>query len=80
MAEKRVKKLAGNLVRTLPVAPNKFNNNSTKQYYEKNCDNFELCIWKLFKNVLSCLDTSKAPAWTEYCRNFLALTLCNPII
>ena len=31
MAEKRVKKLAGNLVRTLPVAPNKFNNNSTKQ-------------------------------------------------
>ena len=32
--------LAGNFVRKLPVALNKFNNNSTKQYYmniEKSC-------------------------------------------
>ena len=38
--------LAGTLVRKLPVALNKFNNNSTKQYYmniEKSCHNFELC-------------------------------------
>ena len=38
--------LAGTLVKKLPVALNKFNNNSTKQYYmniEKSCHNFELC-------------------------------------
>ena len=37
--------LVGKLVRKLPVALNKFNNNSTKQYYmniEKNCLNFQL--------------------------------------
>ena len=38
--------LAGNLVRKLPVALNKFKNRSTKQNYmnmEKSCHNFELC-------------------------------------
>ena len=37
--------LVGKLVRKLPVALNKFNNNSTKQYHmniEKNCHNFQL--------------------------------------
>ena len=41
--------LAGNLVRKLSVALNKFNNNSTKQNYmnvEKICHNFELCKTK----------------------------------
>ena len=39
--------LVGKLVRKLPVALNKFNSNSTKQYYmniEKSCHNLELCI------------------------------------
>ena len=38
--------LAGNLVKKLPVALNKFNNNLTKEYYmniDKICHNFELC-------------------------------------
>ena len=57
--------LAGNLVRKLPVTPNKFTNNSTKQYYinvEKNYHNFELCNETLenIKKILFCMDTSKA--------------------
>ena len=58
--------LAGTLVRILPVALNKFNNNSTKQYcmnIEKSCHNFELCNVTLetIKKILACLDSSKAP-------------------
>ena len=45
--------LAGNLVRKLPVVLNKFNDNSTKQYYmniEKNCYNVHaMQQWKLLK-------------------------------
>ena len=51
-------------MRELPVALNKFNN-STNQHYmniEKSCHNFELCYAALetIKNILACLDTSKA--------------------
>ena len=58
--------LAGNLVRKLPVALNKFNNKLTNQYYmklEKNYHNFELCNATLesIKKILGCLDTSKVP-------------------
>ena len=54
----------GNLVRKLPVALNKFNYNSTKQYYmtiEKSCLNFELCNATLesIKKILTSLDASK---------------------
>ena len=57
--------LAGTLVRKLSVPINKFNNNSMKQYYlniEKSCHNFELCSTTLetTKNILACLDSSKA--------------------
>ena len=56
---------AGNLVAKMPVALNKFNKNSTKQYYmnmDKNCHNFELrnAILETIKMILACLDTSKA--------------------
>ena len=56
---------AGNLVRKMPVALNKFNKNSTKQYYmnmDKNCHNFELrnAILETIKMFLAYLDTSKA--------------------
>ena len=81
--------LAGTLVRKLPVALNKFNNNSTKQYYmniEKSCHNFELCNATLetIKKILACLDSSKAPGLDEISSKFLkdgaevlALPLCN---
>ena len=67
--------LVGNLVRKLPVALNKINNNSTKQCYmniEKNCHDFELCNATLgtIKTILACLAASKALVWTEYLRNF----------
>ena len=83
--------LAGNLVRKLLVAFDKFNNNLTKQYYmnmEKNCHNFELCNAKLetIKKILVCLDASKAPGFDrislEFLKNgaeVLALPLCNPV-
>ena len=66
--------LAGNLVRKLPVALNKFNNDSTKQYYmniKKSCYNFEQCSAALetIKKILVCLGASKAPVWTEYPQN-----------
>ena len=68
--------LAGNLVRKLPVALNKFNNNMTKQYYmniEKNYQNFELFCERLetIKNILPCLDTSKAPGLDDISSKFL---------
>ena len=52
--------LAEKLVRKLPVAFNKFNNNSRKQYYMnigQSCDNFELCNAPLetIKKILTCL-------------------------
>ena len=83
--------LAGNLVRKLLVAFDKFNNNLTKQYYmnmEKSCHNFELCNAKLetIKKILVCLDASKAPGFDrislEFLKNgaeVLALPLCNPV-
>ena len=83
--------LAGNLVRKLLVAFDKFNNNLTKQYYmnmEKSCHNFELCNPKLetIKKILVCLDASKAPGFDrislEFLKNgaeVLALPLCNPV-
>ena len=66
--------LIWNIVRKLPVAPNKFNNNLTKQHYigrEENYQNFELChaMLETIKNILSSLHTSKAsgligmPSW-----------------
>ena len=81
--------LAGNLVRKLPVALNKFNNNSTKHYYmniAKSCHNFELCNATLetIKKILACLDASKAPGLDGIFSKFLkdgaevlALPLCN---
>ena len=81
--------LAGKLVRKLPVALNKFKNNSTKQYYmniEKSCRNFEICNATLetIKKILAFLDTSKALGLDEISSNFLkhgaeilALPLCN---
>ena len=58
--------LAGSLVRKLPNAFNKFNNNSAKQYYmniEKSCHNFELCnaMLETIKYISACLDASTAP-------------------
>ena len=60
--------LNGNLLRKLPVAFNKFNNNSTKQYYiniEKSFYNFELCNATLVttQKTLALLDTSKATSF-----------------
>ena len=81
--------LAGTLMRKLPVALNKFNNNSTKQYYmniEKSCHNFELCNATLesIKKNLACLGSSKAPGLNGISSKFLkdpaevlALLLCN---
>ena len=81
--------LAGNLVRILPVALNKFNNNSTKQYYmniEKSCHNFELCnsTLEIIKNILASLNTSKAPGldgisskFLKGCAEVIAVPLCN---
>ena len=81
--------LAGILVRKLPVLLNKFNNNSTKQYYmniEKSCHNFELCntTMKTIKKILACLDSSKVPGLDKISPKFLedsaevlALPLCN---
>ena len=68
--------LAGTLVRKLPVALNKFNNNSKKQYYmniEKICQNFELCDGTLetFKKILARLDSSKAAGLSEISSRFL---------
>ena len=56
--------LAGNLVKKFPVTPNKFNNDSTKQYYtnaKKNHLNFKLSntTLKTTKKNLSCMDTLK---------------------
>ena len=79
----------GNLVRKLPVALNKFNNNSAKQYYmtvEKNCHNFELCNATLesIKKILTSLDTSKGLGLDGISSKllkdgpeFLALPQCN---
>ena len=68
--------LAGNLVRKLPVALNKFNNNSTKKYYmniDKICHNFELCkaTLKTIKKTLVYLDASKAPILDGISSKFL---------
>ena len=68
--------LAGTLVRKLPVALNKFNNNLTKQYYmniEKSRHNFELCIATLgiLKKNLACLNDSKVPALDRISSKFL---------
>ena len=69
-------------MRKLPVALNKFNNNSTKQYcmsVEKSCHNFELCNATLetIKKSLACLESSKAPGLDEISSKVLALPPCN---
>ena len=76
-------------ITTLPVALNKFNNNSTNQYYmniEKIRHNFELCNATLetIKKILACLEASKAPGLDGISSKFLkdgaevlALPLCN---
>ena len=81
--------LAGKLVRKLPVTLNKFNDNSTKQYYmniEKSCHNFKLCNVTLesIKKILACLVSSKAPGLDQISSKFLKnatevlpLPLCN---
>ena len=83
--------LAGNLVRKLQVALNKFNNNLAKKYYmniEKSCHNFELCNATLetIKKILACLDASKVPGLAGMSSNILengaevlALPLCNSV-
>ena len=80
--------LAGNLVRKLPVALNKFNNNLMKQYYMnigKSCLNLKLhsATLETIKKNLACLDASKAPGLDRIPSIFLdgaevlALSLCN---
>ena len=76
--------LAGNLVRILLVAINKFN-----EYYmniEKSCHNFKLCnaTAKTIKRILSCLNASKATGLERISSKFLKggaqilpLPLCN---
>ena len=76
--------LAGNLVRILLVALNKFN-----EYYmniEKSCHNFKLCnaTAKTIKRILSCLNASKATGLERIPSKFLKdgaqilpLPLCN---
>ena len=68
--------LAGKLVRNLPGALTKFNNNWTKQYYmdiEKSCHNFKLCNATLetIKMILACLDSTKAPCLDGIFSKFL---------
>ena len=67
--------LAGSLVRKLPNAFNKFNNNSAKQYYmniEKSFHNFELCNAMLETiNIFQLAWTHQQPlVWMEYPQNF----------
>ena len=81
--------LTGTLMRKLPVALNKFSNNSRKQYYiniVKSCHNFELCnaILETIRKILACLDSSKAPGLDGISSKFLkdgaevlAIPLCN---
>ena len=81
--------LAGKLVRNLPVALNKFFNNSTKQDYMnilKSRHNFELCNTTLetIKKILACLDSTKAHGLDRISSKYLkdgaevlALPLCN---
>ena len=68
--------LAGKQVRTFPVALNKFNNNSTNQYYiniEKSYHNFELynTTLKTIKKILAQLDLSKSPGLGGISSTFL---------
>ena len=83
--------LAGSLVRKLPNAFNKFNNNSAKQYYmniEKSWHNFELCNAMLdIKYISACLDASTAPGLDGISAKLLkdgievlALSLSNVVI
>ena len=84
--------LAGSLVRKLPNAFNKFNNNSTKQYYmniEKSFHNFELCnaMLETIKYISACLDASTAPGLDGISAKLLkdgievlALSLSNVVI
>ena len=84
--------LAGSLVRKLPNAFNKFNNNSPKQYYmniEKSCHNFELCnaMLETIKYISACLDASTAPGLDGISAKLLkdgievlALSLSNVVI
>ena len=81
--------LAGKLVRNLPVALNKFFNNSTKQDYMnilKSRHNFELCNTTLetIKKILASLDSTKAHGLDRISSKYLkdgaevlALPLCN---
>ena len=70
--------LAGSLVRKLPNALNKFNNNSAKQYYmniEKSSlhcitSNYAMQCWKLL-NIFQLAWTHQQPlVWMEYPQNF----------
>ena len=84
--------LAGSLVRKLPNAFNKFNNNCAKQYYmniEESCHNFELCNAMLdtIKYISACLDASTAPGLDGISAKLLkdgiavlALSLSNVIL
>ena len=84
--------LAGSLVRKLPNAFNKFNNNSAKQYYmniEKSFHNFELCnaMLETIKYISACLDASTAPGLDGISAKLLkdgtevlALSLSNVVI
>ena len=68
--------LAGNLVRKLPVALNKFNNNSRKQYYiniEKICLNFKLgnATLETIKKISAYLNISKTHSFDGIFSKFL---------
>ena len=81
--------LAGNLVRKLPLANNKFNNSSTKEQCmnrEKSCHNVEQCNATLesIKKNFACLDASAASGLDEISSQCLkdgtkvvAFPLCN---
>ena len=66
-------------MRKLPFTLNKFDNNSTKQYYintEKSCHNFELrnATLETIKKILACLDASKNPGLDRIC-NLINLSI-----
>ena len=63
--------LAGNLVRNLQIASNKFKNSSTKQYYinvQKNYENFELSnvTLEITKKIYLACTYLELPLWREY--------------
>ena len=62
--------LAGNVVKKLPVTPNKFNNDSTEQHYTNAEKTLNPAVqhWKLLKRIYLAWTRLKFPVRTEYRR------------